>query len=375
MGHNLINKKHRKDKKLGQIQVTFNWLYVLLAGGVILLFFAGIVVNQKENAEKSLSVKIIEDLDSIFTGAYVSDKTQGELPTAGLRDYTFTFECSEGVTEYGILDRGVVRQENLIPIFSPREIKTEKMYWWSIPYKFPFPIINLLIITSENTKYYLLGDLSFAQAFIDDVKKFNLEHLSEDQYPVQVNPTKNYQVRIIDLDGKLNQDSLVPVGLHYMDNDKVSMVSFSIEGVATYYEMVDNSFGDKTWSLIDSPVKVISLGGEFDSAKYAAIFSATPMDYKCGMQKVFKRMKYVAEIYLERFKEIKNYHESNPNDGDCVIKLQNRETFFILLKSQAESCETSYGSDLGSCLDLLKTAKEIKDYNEELELLSCLNIY
>lgn len=384
MNYNQTNKKRRisqksrfdkKYKKSGQIQVTFNWLYVLLAGGVILLFFAGIVVNQKESAEKSLSIKIIEDLDSIFTGAYVSDKTQGELPTAGLRDYTFTFECSDGVTEYGLLDQGVVRQENLIPIFSPREIKTEKMYWWSIPYKFPFPVINLLIITSENTKYYILGDLSFSQTFIDDAKKFNLEHLSDDQYPEQVSPNKNYQVRIIDLDNKLTQDSAVPVGLHYMDNDKVSLVNFNANSEVTYYQMTDNPVGGKMWVLVGQSVRVISLGGELDSAMYAAIFSASPDDYKCAMRKAFKRMKYVAEIYFERFNEIKDYHESNPNDGDCVIKLQNRESFFVLLKSQAEACETSYGSGLGSCLELLETARKIKEYNEELELLSCLNIY
>ena len=32
--------KHRVNK-LGQTEVSFNWLYVLVAGGVILLFFFG----------------------------------------------------------------------------------------------------------------------------------------------------------------------------------------------------------------------------------------------------------------------------------------------------------------------------------------------
>jgi len=369
------HKKSKKSNKSGQVQVTFNWLYVLLAGGVILLFFAGIVVNQKESSEKSLSIEIIEDLDSIFTGAYVSDKTQDKLPTAGLRNHIFSFECSDGVTEYGLEEQGIVRQDNLIPIFSPRRIKTENIYWWSVPYKFPFPIINLLIISSENTKYYLLGDSSFSQTLLNDAKKFNLEHLSTDSYPDQVIPTKNYQVRIIDFDGQLSEGSEVPVGLHYMGNDKVTLVSFNANNEANYYQMADNPAGGKVWEKMGPLVRIISLGGEPDSAKYAAIFSASPEDYKCGMKKVFRRMKYVAELYLARFYEIKDYHESNLNDGDCVIKLQDRETLFVLLKSQAEACETSYGSDLGSCLELLETAQKIKDYNEELELLSCINIY
>ena len=155
----------KKSKKSGQVQVTFNWLYVLIAGGAILLFFTNIVVKQKESAEKGLSVDVIDTLESIFNGSYVSDKTQHQIITSGLRDYVFSFECIDEMTEYGIAEQGAIKQDNLIPIFAPREIKTERLFLWSIPYRFPFPIINLLIATSENTKYYLLGiNLSFFKA-------------------------------------------------------------------------------------------------------------------------------------------------------------------------------------------------------------------
>ena len=58
--------------KKGQIQVTFNWIYITIAGAVILLFFFGIVVKQKAASEEKLSIEVVRILESILTGAGVS---------------------------------------------------------------------------------------------------------------------------------------------------------------------------------------------------------------------------------------------------------------------------------------------------------------
>ena len=59
------------NEKKAQIQVTFNWVYILIAGAVILLFFIGIVVKQKAVSEENLATDVVRVMESIFTGAGV----------------------------------------------------------------------------------------------------------------------------------------------------------------------------------------------------------------------------------------------------------------------------------------------------------------
>ena len=101
--------KKNKTKK-GQIQVTFNWFYVLIAGGVILLFFFGIVMKQQKVSEENLAYDVVRIMESIFTGAGVSEKTKNFIDTSGLVDYTLYFNCDEGTTDFGIKEDKKIRK-------------------------------------------------------------------------------------------------------------------------------------------------------------------------------------------------------------------------------------------------------------------------
>ena len=99
----MVNKKkepHSDQKyfsgpagKKAQIQVTFSWVYILIAGAVILLFFIGIVVKQKSISEENLATDVVRVMESIFTGAGVSEKTKNFVDISGLADYTLYFNC------------------------------------------------------------------------------------------------------------------------------------------------------------------------------------------------------------------------------------------------------------------------------------------
>ena len=56
--HNPPNYHHNKNNinHKGQVEVTFNWVYILIAGAVILLFFVSLVVRQKRIFYKHLDV-------------------------------------------------------------------------------------------------------------------------------------------------------------------------------------------------------------------------------------------------------------------------------------------------------------------------------
>src|SRR3989338_857556 len=84
---------HTKKDKKAQMDVGFNWIYIMIAGVVILLFFTGIIVKQKTASQQQLSTDVVRIMESIFTAAGVSEKTKNSIDIIGLADYTLTFNC------------------------------------------------------------------------------------------------------------------------------------------------------------------------------------------------------------------------------------------------------------------------------------------
>ena len=66
------------DKK-GVIEIQFNWIFILVAGSLILLFFFGIIRWAQTSSTESSSTTISNYIDSLLTGAAVTRKTVNEV--------------------------------------------------------------------------------------------------------------------------------------------------------------------------------------------------------------------------------------------------------------------------------------------------------
>src|SRR3989338_8150744 len=144
------------NSRRAQVEMTFHWIYVLLAGVVILLFFVGIVVKQKTVAEQRLSTDLTLILESIFTAAGVSESTKIALATSGFADETLFFRCLDGATEYGFVGKGSPITDTVTPLFALEYLKGTQLFLWSLPYHLPYKVADLLFITSPSVKYVLL---------------------------------------------------------------------------------------------------------------------------------------------------------------------------------------------------------------------------
>lgn len=359
-----LRKKHFPGRK-GQIEITFNWFYVLIAGAIILLFFVGIIFRQKAVSEQQLATDVVDIMDSIFTVAGVSEKTKTFIDTSGLSDYTFYFSCSEKVSEFGIEGQGIRRQNNIFPVFSPGKIKSSSLILWSMPYRLPFKVIDLLFITSPNIKYYIIGnDPVFVKEFLNNThdEKERLSLNTENIFVLEeAKAGGNDQVKIIDLDGT-NLGSSVPESLLSLDDEKVTAVSFVGQDVDYYQKK------GKGWNKISKKkLPLISLGGVNDAAKYAAIFAQDDQQYWCNIQKALKRVEFVSGIYEKKALDIeKMYAETNDL---CRLSSLGASNGFDKIGIQALSC----GDIQSNCLELIKTANEIKKNNQDLR--ECVTIY
>ncbi|MBR9683602.1 hypothetical protein GOV03_03610 [Candidatus Woesearchaeota archaeon] len=357
-------------EKRGQVEVTFHWIYILIAGAVILLFFAGIIVKQKVSFEDKLGEDIVQILDSILAGAGVSEKTKNFVDVGGLSDYTFEFRCEEGYMGFGIKG-GAFEDLPISPVFAPKEIKTGKLILWSLPYKFPYKVIDLLMVSSSNTKYVVVGNEfdTFYVELQDMTEGFNFEFVNDLN---EVDPGKNFHVRVIDLKGNLG-GSGIPATLQELGDEQLSAISFSPGNVVTYFQ----KDGDD-WEQGET-VQIISIAEEKDAAKYAAIFAGDGERYMCNMMKVFKRMKYVTEVYAGKLGELKEHYSvfGVPNGAICQSILeearQSVDIVFERLKGKVSACDDS--EDYLSCSDsrMTEPASELRELNDQLE--SCVKLY
>lgn len=364
--------------KKGQLTLTFNWVYVLIAGAVILLFFIGVIVKQKSISEEKLSYDISRTLESIITAATVSEKTLNKIDTSGLTDYTIFFNCEiEGggfrdiFSGYGIEGTSATVETPIEAVFAPEEIQTAEIIAWSLPYNFPFKVMDLLMITSINTKYYVIADDS--ANFKEELENatsdsLNIEFVDVSDY-ANLKAGNNFHVRIIDFDESSNEVSdgkAVPEDFKGLDDSQVSAVSFRDVKTAIYHEKRGNVFKETGQVVITSLPSV-----ERNAAKFALIFAGSEDDYKCNMVKAFKRLQILAEVYEEKYNELVDYYAVVEPTGNCATLLSTNH-FPLFIVAATQCAEGGYEGCPYETLE--NSAQDIKNLNNNLGE-GCIGIY
>ncbi|MEK6950329.1 MAG: hypothetical protein AABX13_01230 [Nanoarchaeota archaeon] len=370
-----------------QIQVTFHWIYVLIAGAVILLFFFSLIFSQKQRSEETLRQDLVRMVESIFTAASLSEKTKTTVDT-NLDQYALTFFCHEGVSEYGLKGGSGSVQDSVHPLFSPAEVQATQLSLWSLPYKLPFKIIDFLFVTSPDIKYVVVGSTPFAEEFLEETRpdmatRFRINTLAVSPSQLQaVDPGQNRQVRFIDFvggnGGVIQEQALVPEKVRLLDDEVVTAVVFSGKDQVEYYQKKNERWQRR------GKASIISLGGERDAARYAAIFAQNAELYECNMQKAFQRLQYLNEIYGGKeittaiaggkLQEILAYYEAHPSPS----LRQSCKPYLTALQQALQAHQNTAGACLetpASCLDLLSSARQIRQDNEQLSFNNCLQLY
>ncbi|MBT4935374.1 hypothetical protein HOL21_04425 [Candidatus Woesearchaeota archaeon] len=377
--------------KQGQIQITFHWIYIVIAGAIILLFFVGLVVKQKAVSEEQLSFEVVQIMESIFTAAEVSESTKNSIDISGLADTEFFFNCEDGVSNFGIQEQGTRVQNSINPMFSMKTIQAPRLVLWSLPYKLPYKVIDFLFVIPSNAKYVLIGEDDFSDEFEraastkketdengetpeltprEELLKIDVEY----KEILQIDPGASSHVRLIVVNDNQPPDIPSSSKLSTLPDDKVSAVVFSGNTVQ-YYRKSANSFVQD-----GSPVPLIMVPGERQAAKYAAIFAGDDDIYKCGMQKAFTRLTYLSEIYTSKTADIIDFYDGQ-TDNICYstftsIGTNNIQQEFNVYLSAVNTCNVAITlSEFDSCTSLIVSAVNLMTLNKDMRDTNCIALY
>lgn len=344
-------------KKKG-IEMQVHWIFILIAGAVILAFFFSVAAKQKSLSEEKLSITLSSNIEAVFAGAVESKKTAQPLmlPKDGIR-----FSCSEVCDcNFGIGSASTQFRDKII--FAPSFMEGPDAVVWAEEWKMPFRVSNLLYITNPNIKYYIVylpGTNS--ERFFDRVSKIlppglNLEILNNPSALSDVSYEGFQETKFVFLDVPDSEFSLESI-----DNDfrkaVVSAVNIHDSSV-TFYE---KSPRELVFISDSSPL----IGEPF---VFAAMFAADKKMYDCGLQSALKKLYYVASVIKGRAELIQqSISDSKP---ECVYLLNDFDVIVSASKQMSAGFDFSEGIS-----SIIAAANNIEKENKNLILLSCPELY
>ncbi|HLC56907.1 MAG TPA: hypothetical protein VJJ23_06730 [Candidatus Nanoarchaeia archaeon] len=308
--------------KKGQ-DYQFNWIFILVAGIILLIFFAGFGIRYKSLQDKREQANIVRSLNNGINGLN-NNNLYTEI-NIGSKDVEIN--CNE-------ISLGEFSQSFDDKILFADTVN-EKAFVWVKRLNFPYPITNLIYFADLDKEYVFLYNKKsedFVDKLIDDI-------------PKQINVIKT--------------ESLVDIG---EDAKIIAFFNINRQSLWNYEHIVINldketiSFGQKMPTVPKEsenyPLESEEIAYLNEEFLYAAIFSNND-NYNCGFNEAINKIRLINKIYLER---------TNLIDKKCSYP----SNIFYQINDDIE--EKKY--DLLSLYE-----KELDEQNNRLGREGCITIY
>lgn len=331
----------KTKQKRGMIGEQVNWIYVLIAGGIILAFFATIAIRQKSNSEKNLAEEMIKSVDLLtLQQAGMSQLTH--FPNIELKT-----ECESEKTSLRTGQSTPIYPNE--PVFAPETIKGNDIITTTEEWNMPFRASNFIYMTANDTRYIILHDNSLdSKTLAEQIYK---------ELPTQSNKAieKNKAT-----DTKSRRTVLIGAGI------KPDLPTWAKDAAAIKITTDNkNSIEDGTITFYKKQNSGLTEDG---TAEYsgkamllAAIYSEDKQSFECGMKKAYKKANSVIAIYSKRAKMLAEQTQKQ----NCRDKYETTNTIDLLITAITTT-------DVGK----IKTAKQtIIQQNRQALLSSCPTLY
>lgn len=351
-----------KFKKRGAFEVQFNWIFILIAGAVILLFFGMIITKQKAASEQKMVASFLTDLELIMTGSMVSKEA---LNFISIPNKEINFEGCD----FYYIGKGDARLKRDIKekiIFAPDMIKGTKLTIWTLPWNIPYRVTNFLYLTSPQIRYIIVYD-SGSSGFADEIEKllppetitideeeFNVmfrdkKRPDEIDDPGEILDLNNYKVKFVileDIDPTDTNDVKL-VDLNRMEAENVRAIKLDGDtesGTIYFYKKQGSKFILDVLSDLNGEAPYLG-----KASLIGAIFAEDERMYECAMQSAFKRMRVVSDVYYDRTRgltgcdytdalnKLANIRDASGTFQQIIIKIKNNQITY-----QDKNCPLVY---------------------------------
>ncbi len=337
--------------KKGVVEIQFNWMFVLIAGAVILALFIGIILRQKGISETSTNALVLNNLDGIISG---SEASVGTVNVVKIPEAKIEFGCNS----YAVMEAS--KQLNAMNVFTPSVLEGNSLITMTLDWSIPYRVTNLVYLTNSRMRYVFVADTN--NEFANKIFKMIPDEINKDKDIYgnvnEIVDKKDDKVRII----FFGQNPVFPGNLKGMESGTVTALKVEgDEGIGTleFYSFDGNAFISKGTSYY---VKEPTLLG--------AIFTDDFGIYNCVMNTAFKKLNIVSQIYLEKTNNLKKYYEKSNSckDPNSRTPIHHDANIRIILESSNTFIQSSIGS-------ILTASKNLEIQNKNAKEKSCALIY
>ncbi|MBW2979891.1 hypothetical protein KY360_00560 [Candidatus Woesearchaeota archaeon] len=287
-----------KKNKKGMIVIQFNWIYVLVVGGLILALFVSVITKQRASSEMIAAGELQRRLETMLAGAISSP---GASKATNIGRAKINFDCS-GFT-VGDQTRPFTPGISFAP--SQITVRGKDFITWAQGWSLPYTVTNFLYVTSKRIRYVIVGDSDFANDIISNLPEvLNFEtvaSLTEAETLKYKNEDRTRFV-VIDLTGDLFLDS------SFTNADVSALQVSSAASSVGFYEKKPNT-------LEIEPKGTTLVVGIPDL--YGAIFVDNLDTYECVMKAAYRRLNLISQVFVNRTKTLK---DSYPSGDDCYAR-------------------------------------------------------
>ncbi len=274
----------------------FNWIFVIVAGAIILSFFILFTFKYIELQEKK------QDVDTVrfFGSKVIAASSRSQVGSGGAavssndqEGLRFIYTVNLGYRCTGnqstiLINQGTNAWYKLQDevVFMDKEMKVSSLNLWILPWSYPFFINNFIYLGDPKTTFYLVED-STSKEFVDNLditSAFKVNKILKNELKV-----KSYSKIVYFTSALPSKDSILNlkknstnVNFVYVDLSKQEASFFNNE--------------DKDWS---DPIKFYITKDNY-AQLFGAIFSNDADNFECNVQRSLDRVKVVASLYSKR---------------------------------------------------------------------------
>jgi len=279
--------------KKGQVNEQFNWIFSLLAGAIILMFFIFVILQIKGVSESKLAVEVINSFDGILAGSEASPNTFNNIDS--INSLSFDVDCRiEGLSSY----MSILGDDVKIPlgnkiVFSPGIINGKKIKIYNDPIGVPFYVANSLLISDSETIFFFY-DPNFSTELNKIYEDFP-GNFSPMKFPLIDQSLKSYDRIVVISDSSPDlSDATLDKSWNLIKKKNVNWIT--IDGLSTTF------FKKTKKDRFFENLGTVSLPNQ--EFLYYLIFSKNLDIYKCNFARITEKTRNIASIYQYKAREL-----------------------------------------------------------------------
>lgn len=343
--------------KKAQISSVFKYIFVLVAGSIILLFFIKFAIQTEKGGQEIIKTEILHMLDSSLQAFSIAESSSSLIPnTPWPKQVHVKFGTKANCGKFMM-----VGQKFFVPIerviFGPSEMKARQLQAWTISWRFPFRITNIFYLTNPGSKHYLIYDSSNEQflrkisSYPPATKAFEMDH-----FP------KNFGIRIVnsEIEPRSKLKTLDMVKVNYFEQK--SGVGQGLKGsyIKASPECEDENeesykcYGEITFFDGNQETGTSTFVGR--EMMFGAIIADSYEEYECQYSIALRELERLINLYTTKAQKL------NIKKPDCETNYQSMVSMLNQMKTAINTLKTSQTYDNAAVLS--SSADGIKRFNE-----------